>query len=346
MKLPEFQRPTGRTLGLFAAIWLAVGFAAGTLTLLGPVRWATSALRGAGTSDMVEKAVVLTIIVAYVAASFVASLFISRWSLRQNSWRVAIGPAVAWSLALACVWAWMTPAVVNSFQPVQVESVARFTFGPYPERERFEQLRADGYTAVVSLLHPAVVPFEPQLIARERELAAEFGLEFIHAPMLPWIGDNGDSLDRIKELAGSDRGRYYVHCYLGRDRVGTVRALIERIATNTVVADFRPEMAVRAGFDKAAFERGEIVELEPGVFLSPYPTDEEMFKYFAGGYFAHVVSLLDPNNGPDLPGSRRSERCSRATVAFTLLLLPIDFRRLRPARGLQVARAIRSCRAL
>ena len=32
-----------RTVADFAAVWLAVGFAAGTMTLLGPVRWITTA---------------------------------------------------------------------------------------------------------------------------------------------------------------------------------------------------------------------------------------------------------------------------------------------------------------
>jgi len=41
-------------------------------------------------------------------------------------------------------------------------------FGPYPTYEELRKLQDDGYTAVVSLLHPAVVPFEPKLISDER----------------------------------------------------------------------------------------------------------------------------------------------------------------------------------
>ena len=65
-----------------------------------------------------------------------------------------------------------------------------FTFGPYPTEDRLAALERDGYTAVISLLHPAVVPFEPKLIADETAAAERVGIEFIHLPMLPWIADN------------------------------------------------------------------------------------------------------------------------------------------------------------
>ncbi len=156
-----------RDVGAFAVVWLAIGFAAGTMTLLGPVRWVTTAMRDGGSSETAERLAVLAIIGVYVALSFGASMALHRVGQRAVGWRRFAPAAFAWSAALACLWLWMTPAVVNGFQPVQVEDVQRFTFGPYPERTQFEQLKADGYTAVVSLLHPAVVPFEPTLLARE-----------------------------------------------------------------------------------------------------------------------------------------------------------------------------------
>ena len=44
-----------RTVADFAAVWLAVGFAAGTMTLLGPVRWITTALRDVATQTMAHR---------------------------------------------------------------------------------------------------------------------------------------------------------------------------------------------------------------------------------------------------------------------------------------------------
>jgi hypothetical protein len=299
MRIPKFEKPDPATLALFLGTWLAVGFTFGTLTLLGPVRWITSAMRDAGASEFAERAAVLTVIATYVALSFVFSVFLTRAATGGALWRRFAVPGTAWIMAVACLWLWMTPALVNGFQPVEIDTVARFTFGPYPERERFEQLRADGFTAVVSLLHPAVVPFEPTLLARERELAEEFGIELIHAPMLPWVGDNADTLVKLKELAVRTSGRYYVHCYLGRDRVGVVRALIER-SSDSAVADVRAAPPTEFEFDKTHFERGPVTEIDDAVFLGPFPTDEEMMKYVLGGSFASVVSLLDPNNPDDV----------------------------------------------
>jgi len=213
--MPESKRWTPSTVALFLCTWLAVGFASGTLTLLGPVRWVTTAMRDGGASAFAERLAVVAIIATYVLLSFIVSVALVKVAVRRGGWRRYAVPSGAWLAAAACLWLWMTPQLVNGLQPVQIDTVARFTFGPYPERERFEQLEADGFTAVVSLLHPAVVPFEPTLIARERKLAEEFGLEFIHAPMLPWLGDNAETLDLLRELAGRDNGRYYVHCYLG-----------------------------------------------------------------------------------------------------------------------------------
>jgi hypothetical protein len=333
--------PRPATMALFALTWLATGFAAGTLTLLGPVRWVTTGMRSAGAGELTEKLVVAGIIAAYVLVSFVATVFVVRAAVRSGGWARVIAPAAAWVAAGFCLWLWMTPAVVNSFQPVQIDTVAGFTFGPYPERERFEQLRAEGYTGVVSLLHPAVIPFEPQLIARERELAKEFGIELIHAPMLPWVGDNAESLETLRALAARRDGRYYVHCYLGRDRVGTVRALIERTTSVAVLGDIRGDAHVLdVEFTRRTFERGEIVELEPGVFLGPFPTDEEMFNYFVSGTFAHIVSLLDPENPDDRQWiEKENEVLERYGIPHSLR--PVPWSPLSVEHALAAARHVR-----
>ena len=340
MQVPEFKRPAPLTVVLFLCTWLAVGFASGTLTLLGPVRWVTTAMRDGAASGLAERAAVVTIIAAYVSLSFLASVMLVRVTVRQVGWRRYAAPLGAWAAAAACLWLWMTPQLVNGLQPVQTETVARFTFGPYPERDRFEQLREDGFTAVVSLLHPAVVPFEPRLIARERALAKEFGIELIHAPMLPWVGDNAETLELLKGLAGRGTGRYYVHCYLGRDRVGTVRALIERMG-EMAVADVRSHPPTEFEFDRRRFERGPIFEIDEAVFVAPYPTDEEMFKYVLGGYFATVVSLLDPDN-PDDGQWIEKEQQILADYGVSFSLQPVPWMKYSPAAALAAAEYVRT----
>ena len=41
------------------------------------------------------------------------------------------------------------------------------------------------------------------------------------------------------------------------------------------------------------WERGDYFKLEAGVYMTPYPTDDEFIKYVLGGYFKTVISTLN-----------------------------------------------------
>lgn len=342
----RLARPTGRQIITFLVLWLLVGFASGTAVLLGPVRWLTGATRESGWSSGAESALVGAVIVLYVMLSFGLTLLATRrmYALRRRLARAAI-PAIALAAAVAALALWMSPRMVNQMVAAEVSSVARFTFGPYPDEARFAQLRAEGYTAVVSLLHPAVVPFEPVLLARERELAARSGMQLIHAPMLPWISGNEGSLEMIRQLAESGTGRYYVHCYLGRDRTGVVQNLVRRLTRDGLpqVAEAIAWLEGSRAFQRGAFERGPIHVLDEGVYLTPYPTDEEMMNYFLrGGHVAHVVSLLDPANPDDVPWMERERaQLEEHRVPYSSLPLPGS-----PFDPGAVAEAVRRVRGL
>lgn len=175
---------------------------------------------------------------------------------------------------------------------------SHFTFGPFPDAARLAELHAQGYTAVISLLHPAVVPFETQLIAREKNEAAAAGIELIHLPMLPWVSENTESLGKLRALAATKKGRYYIHCYLGVDRVNVARRIIEQEAGAAVVIE-GGGLATRRTLDsrlERGFERGPVFQLEQGLYLTPYPTDAEFLAYILGGEVKNVVVLLDPGD--------------------------------------------------
>lgn len=280
----------------FLYMWLMVGFVTGTMTLLGPVRWLTTRFRAAGWPG--ESAAVITVIVLYVAAS----LLVTRWLYKRaarsprRGTRVAI-PAALTVAALTTGWAWMTPGAVigaegEPVQEVSLRNGANFVFGPYPDSERLEELREAGFTGIVSLLHPAVVPFEPKLLGDEREAVGKAGLRFIHAPMLPWVGDNEASLERVRQLAREGVGRYYVHCYLGRDRANAVKRVVE---AEGIATDDGGGLEGARSLDerKEPFERGAPQQLEADVWVIPFPNDHELFGYVLFGSTGHVLSLLD-----------------------------------------------------
>ncbi len=340
MKLPMIGDLSPRFVGVFAAMWLAVGFAAGTFTLLVPVRWLTSLLRDGGWGDSIEKLAVLTVIAVYVTLSGWLSWKLSRWIFATERQQIRYGlPAIAWAAAAGCLWLWMTPAAMMILQTTEVSSVARFTFGPYPDRARFQQLVDEGYAGVITLLHPAIVPFEPTLLEQERELAAEFGVKLIHAPMLPWVSDNAESLATIRTLVDQTGGRFYIHCYLGKDRVGAVRQMIERSYGVDRVADGSADRE-RPEFTMSAFERGAVHRIDRDVYLTPYPTDEEFFNVIVDGTFEHVVSLLDPDVRDDAEWIDK-ERQIMDSYSMPYTLMPLSWSNLDPAAVLAVADRVR-----
>lgn len=316
-----------------------IGFFAGTLTLLGPVRWATSAIRGRQAGQGVEDLVVRGIILLLIAlCAFAAWKLSARAMERVGRARWAV-PAVTMALALGAVALWMNPRLVNRGQEV-ADTGERFVFGPYPDRAELAKLKRQGFAGVVTLLHPAVAPFEPRLLVDERQAARAVGIELIEAPMLPWISENESSAERIRQLARSGTGRYYVHCYLGRDRVNVVRRLLADGGAS--VAEAKQENGARDIADMPAFERGGIYHLPDGVHVAPFPTDEEWLGYVLSGSVKQVVSLLDTANAEDAAWIRKERGLARQ------YRMPVEFAAIRsfPFDPQQALAAARRARAL
>ena len=314
-----------RGAALFLLLWATSGFALGTLVLLGPVRWLTDALRAAGVGPGLEDTVMAGVILLFTAISVAVAAWLYRRVRDARRAGVRLGvPAGCVATAGIALWAWLHPGLVTPTVGDVAAPDARFVVGPYPDADALRELEAAGYTAVISLLHPAVVPFEPRLLAREREAARDAGIELIHAPMLPWIGDNDDAIRKIRELAERDSGRYYVHCYLGRDRV-RVAARVARQAGASVT--FLDEVRGRdlALAETALWERGPIYHFGDSVFVAPYPTDEEFLAFVLASDLAVVVSLLEPSVPRDTAWIRR-ERDALGAVDLPLVLFPIPRR--------------------
>ncbi|HUG52547.1 MAG TPA: hypothetical protein VMR21_03060 [Vicinamibacteria bacterium] len=282
-----------------------VGFASGTATLLGPARWITAWLRASAWSAWEDRAMI-AVIVVYVAASFLFACLLTSLT-RRSRWapaRLAV-PGAATLCAGLSLWGWTNPAVyatvAGGTEGAQVEAGgAEFVFGPYPDPARIAELKKEGLTALISLQHPAVVPFEPQGIATEKAAARELGIEFIHAPMLPWVSSNEASLRTIREVAARGKGRYYVHCGLGRDRTNVVKRMLERAGGPTTAAAGTKapgSFTARLAEGKKLMERGALKGLDTGIWLIPYPNRHELYGNMLAGQVAHVLVLLDPGNG-------------------------------------------------
>ncbi len=284
-----------KNLILFLFIWLCTGFTLGTLTLLWPLRWWVDLARQQNLSNFQEKTGVIFLILLLITVSIWLSRLIFRWQQKQvQQTYTLLSSIIPFLLALAALALLMQPDLINK-DTEQSRVSEQFTIGPYPSEEKIKELKAEGYTAIISLLHPAVVPFEPTLMLQEEELAKKYDMKLIEASMLPWLSDNESSLKIIESLANNKQERYYVHCYLGKDRVNLVKNLLVRLAGEEAVKVDKLS-ANRTFEEKKSLERGEVYRLAPGVYFTPYPTKEEFLAFFLASELKTVINIMDSTN--------------------------------------------------
>lgn len=290
----------GTVLGTFFYMWLLIGLLLGTAVLVGPVRLITAGMGKAGWEQSSQDHVLIVVILLYL----VLSLLLTRWIVgimfrarsRNTRWAIA---AVFTLLAAGTAWEWSNPAKLlagiaggGNGGSYNIAGGPEFIFGAYPDEPKLEALKKEGVTSIISLQHPGVI-IEREGISAERDAAERLHLNFIQAPMLPWVSDNDESLAKLREIARTGKGKYYVHCGLGRDRVNVAKRIIEAEGSKIALSN---DIKAATGFaDRPTrFERGSLAHLDIGKWLIPYPNKDEMFGYVLGGQAGTVVSLLDP----------------------------------------------------
>ncbi len=284
-------KPTLRNLFIVFVVWGAVGFVLGMEILMGPVRWAVEFCRNNPAYSAWEQPLVRSLMVILVAVSLPAAIFLTGHLINTARWHVRLfiplllGVSLFMTLHVA-----MNPDKFNLPRDMRDAAEERFVVGPYPDKAQLMLLKNQGFSGVISLLHPAVVPFEPVLIAEEKANAKDAGIEMIHIPMLPWISENREAIARITELASTGTNRYYLHCYLGKDRVNVALKTVERAgaSVNKGLAGKARQLA-----ERTALERGRIYILEEGMYLSGFPTDEEFLAYIIAAGISNVVSIME-----------------------------------------------------
>ena len=322
-------------IGVFGYLWGTLGFFAGTLVLTGPVRWVTGALRGRqaaqSTEDLLVRGVIVLLVVGTGWVAWRLTPRVLNRDGRRPRWQI---PAATTALAAAALALWLNPRS----SPIP-ESKERFVFGPYPSQAQLAELKRRGFAGVITLLHPAVVPFEPRLLAQERAAAAAVGMPLIETPMLPWVSENERSIERIRTLARAGDERYYVHCYLGKDRVNVVRRLLQDM--NASVDAGQAASRARRIADVPAFERGSIYHLPDSVHVTPFPTDEEWMGFVLSGSVKQVLSLLDSTNREDTLWVGKERRLA-SKYRMPVQLSPIPALPFEPEAALRAAQLARS----
>jgi len=304
-----FENPVYR--GAFMVyIFITIIFPLGFYTLLvGPSKWVLEASLKNSWSEhkekLIQQAVILILILVsikltdYYKRFFVSespaflrylSLFALTLLLLISVYIFSFKPEIFIRLSAGNEGTIKQSTLGNSGQSIE------FVLGAYPDLNELRKLKASGYTGVVSLLNELVVPAEPNLIREEEENTHKAGIPLIRIPLLPWVSVSNESILMIRKLAKDGKGKYYVHCYLGRDRVNVFRKIV--MDMDPVDQSFQTK-AVRHIDDLTSFERGNYTKIGTGVYLIPYPTDDEFLGYILNGQIATVVSLLDPDNPQD-----------------------------------------------
>jgi protein tyrosine phosphatase (PTP) superfamily phosphohydrolase (DUF442 family) len=274
----------------FLCIWLFTGFFLGTITLLLPVRWWATVARNEQWDSRFENLGVGILILVLIVLSFRISRALFRWQLiKKNVWISLLSWFFPFSFSLLALALLLQPNLMNG-NTLNTQLNQQFVVGAYPDEAKIKQLKKAGYTAIISLLHPAVVPFEPMLLKEEKAIAKKYNLTVIEAPMLPWVSDNSESLKLIETLARTSKGKYYIHCYLGKDRVNLVKKHISAIVGPESVLG---KSTHRSFEEMGYFERGDLYRLADSIYLSPYPTNEEFLAFFLAGSVKSVVNLMD-----------------------------------------------------
>jgi protein tyrosine phosphatase (PTP) superfamily phosphohydrolase (DUF442 family) len=290
---------------LFLYLWLCIGFPLGLWVLLaGPSKWMTEYARSTDMEMSKENILGKLIIIVYVIVAFLLALFLHRIIIKSKN------KAVKWFIPGILSLILLTSVYIFSFNPQWLISYSagiptkniktqedkykqlEFVYGSYPNEEMIKSLKEEGYDGIISLLHELVIPAEPALLKDENELAKKYGIKLINMPMMPWVSKNGKTLQDAKKFIEKEKGLYYVHCYLGRDRVNIFKSAAKKFGVKTRSEE---TTIIRKIEEKPTWTRGDYFKLEEGVYLTPYPTDDEYTMFVLNDYFKTVISLLDNN---------------------------------------------------
>ena len=325
------QPSAGKFFLTFGYAWFTIGLFTGTLVLVVAVRGILNVLQRLGWGQAAQNRLLIGVILLFVAGSFLLARRVVRGLFRISPRARMIALVALGVLALLSGYAWSNPTrFLASFAGTEQTSLSmeggpNFVFGSYPDANRLLQLKKQGVTTVVSLQSPAVL-VELSGISAERQAAAAAGLSFIEAPMLPWVSDNTESLEKIRNLALHGKGTYYVHCGLGRDRVNIVKRVIESLQpqTHAHVAATK-DLRSAVGFERRTepFERGMPMKVKDGVWVVPYLNDAEFYGFILQGQPGHVVLVLDARD-PEQRGwlADAEKKMKQYAVTYTYFPYP------------------------
>lgn len=293
----------GRFFATFAYAWFTIGLFTGTLVLVLVVRAVIDVIQKFGWGETAQNRILIGLILLFIVTSFMLARWVVRVAYRKPPRARRMILAALAIPAAGAMYAWSDPTkFLVGFSGTTRGTITMsnggptFYFGSYPDYPTLDSLKKHGVEHIVSLQDPRVL-VELQGITEERKSAAALGMDFIQAPMLPWVSDNSASIEQLKQIALHGKGTYYIHCGLGRDRTNIAKRVLESIEPQA-----HAHLAASKGLQSALsfedrvepFQRGRLIQLAPEAWLIPQPNDPEFYGFIIQGRPGHVFLVLDP----------------------------------------------------
>ena len=304
MNTQNVKKNTLKNIIIFCFLGLSLVFPLGLLMLtVGPTRMIANKAAAENWSETYESLIQKIVVLIFLAIVLLMTIYVNRFfnrnenSTTKKTILFISGGALIISLY---IFSFKPEMLINSesnANDFNKSATAEFYFGPYPDDEKIKELKSQNYTAIISLLNKMVVPAEPILIEQEIENTKANEMQLISNPMQPWIDDNNTSLMKIKKIAHTLKGKYYVHCYLGKDRVNVFKNIIKNENSTLKI---KSEFGANNIDTLKSFERGKIFKLHPKIYFTPYPTDDEFFGFILNGKMENIVSIMDSKLNSDL----------------------------------------------
>lgn len=319
----------GRFFATFGYAWFTIGLFTGTLVLVLVVRGVIDVIQKFGWGETAQNRILIGLILLFIITSFMLARWVVRVTYRKPPRTRKIILAALAVPAAASMYAWSDPTkFLVGFSGTTRGTITMsnggptFYFGSYPDYPTLDSLKKHGVQHIVSLQDPRVL-VELQGITEERKSAAALGMDFIQAPMLPWVSDNSSSIEQLKQIALHGKGTYYIHCGLGRDRTNIAKRVLESIEPQA-----HAHLAASQGLQSALsfedraepFQRGRLIQLAPGAWLIPQPNDAEFYGFIVQGRPGHVFLMLDPHDTLQSAWLVKAQRDMRQyAVPFTVI---------------------------
>lgn len=301
---PRVSPPSaGRFFATFAYAWFTIGLFTGTLVLVLVVRAVIDVIQKFGWGETAQNRILIGLILLFIITSFMLARWVVRVTYRKPPRTRKFILAALLVPAAAAMYAWSDPTRFLVGFSGTTRGIIRmanggptFYFGSYPDYPTLDSLKKHGVKHIVSLQDPRVL-VELQGISEERKSTAALGMDFIQAPMLPWVSDNSASIEQLKQIALHGKGAYYIHCGLGRDRTNIAKRVLESVEPQAhahLAASNGLQSALSFQDREEPFQRGRLIRLAPEAWLIPQPNDAEFYGFIIQGRPGHVFLVLDP----------------------------------------------------